>query len=368
MNEEAERRPVRPGRVAIISDAMPERNGVGAYYHDLINQLEELGYKTEFICPTGKGQGLLRLPLPGDSTQKVFLPSLPRFRRILRTLKPETIVVATPGPFGLLGAWWAKRLGARLIVGFHTHFSSVTDLYGNPFLRPLSRFYFNFADRYLFRHAHLVLGNSEPMVELACKLGAKKAALMGTLLPTPSRVRPLAPVSETIGRVLFAGRLAPEKRIDTIMAAAQELPEVRFSIAGDGPQKSEVVSCAAKLPNLEYLGWISRDDLIEQIDLADVLVLPSYVESFGTVALEAMARQRVALVSANCGILDWPGLSEHLYRLEEDETVAHALRRIQAEGFEAREDKAIAGRIAASRLNNKSLLHWCELMQPADSA
>ncbi len=368
MNVEADSRPVRPGRVAIISDAMPERNGVGAYYHDLINQLEELGYKTEFICPTGKGQGLLRVPLPGDSTQRVYLPSLPRFRRILRSLKPETIVVGTPGPFGLLGAWWAKRLGARLIVGFHTHFSSVTDLYGNPFLRPLSRFYFNFADRYLFRHADLALGNSEPMVELAKELGAKKAALMGTLLPTPSRVRPQTPVRESIGRVLFAGRLAPEKRVDTIMAAARDLPEIQFAIAGDGPQKPEVIGCATELPNLEYLGWISRDELIEQMDLSDVLVLPSYVESFGTVALEAMARQRVALVSANCGILDWPGLSEHLYRIEEGETVTDALRRILAQGFEAREDTAIAGRIAASRLNNKSLLHWCELMQPTEQA
>ncbi len=366
MSEEADSAPVRPGRVAIISDAMPERNGVGAYYHDLIGQLEELGYKTEFICPTGKGQGIVRLPLPGDSTQKVFLPSLPRFRRILRSLKPETIVVGTPGPFGLLGAWWAKRLGARLIVGFHTHFSGVTDLYGNPFLRPLSRFYFNFADRYLLRNADLTLGNSEAMVELATELGAKRADLMGTLLPTPVRVKPLAAVRETVGRVLFAGRLAPEKRVDTIIEAARQLPEVAFAIAGDGPQKSDVLKAEEELPNLEYLGWVSRDDLIEQMDLSDVLVLPSYVESFGTVALEAMARQRVALVSANCGILDWPGLSEHIYRIGEEETVADALRRILAQSFEAREDKATAGRIAASRLNNKSLLHWCELMQPAN--
>lgn len=368
MNVEADSAPVRPGRVAIISDAMPERNGVGAYYHDLIGQLEELGYETEFICPTGKGAGIVRLPLPGDSTQKVYLPSLPRFRRILRNLEPETIVVATPGPFGLLGAWWAKRLGARLIVGFHTHFSGVTDLYGNPFLRPLSRFYFNFADKYLLRNADLTLGNSEAMVELATELGAERAELMGTLLPTPVRVQPLAPIRDKVGRVLFAGRLAPEKRVDTIVAAARELPDIAFAIAGDGPQKSDVVKTAAELPNLEYLGWVSRDDLIEQMDLSDVLVLPSYVESFGTVALEAMARQRVALVSANCGILDWPGLSEHIYRIDEDETVADALRQIQAQTFEAREDKAIAGRIAASRLNNKSLLHWCELMRPADRA
>ena len=368
MDVETDSAPVRPGRVAIISDAMPERNGVGAYYHDLIGQLEELGYRTEFVCPTGKGQGIIRLPLPGDSTQKVYLPSLPRFRRIMRSLKPETIVVGTPGPFGLLGVWWAKRLGARLIVGFHTHFSGVTDLYGNPLLRLVSRFFFNFADRYLLRNADLTLGNSEAMVELATELGASEAQLMGTLLPTPVRVRPLADFRQDVGRILFAGRLAPEKRVDTVIDAAREMPDTQFAIAGDGPQKSDVLKAASELPNLEYLGWVSRDELIEQMDLSDVLVLPSYVESFGTVALEAMARQRLALVSANCGILDWPGLSEHLYRIDENETVAEALRRIKAQSFEVREDNAVAGRIAANRLNARSLLHWCELMQPADPA
>ena len=113
---------------------------------------------------------------------------------------------------------------------------------------------------------------------------------------------------------------------------------------------------------------MSRDQLIEQMDFSDLLVLPSYVESFGTVALEAMARQRLALVSANCGILDWPGLSEHIYRIAEDETVADALRRICAQPAGTREENAIAGRIAASRLNQKSLLHWCELMQPVEPA
>ena len=45
----------------------------------------------------------------------------------------------------------------------------------------------------------------------------------------------------------------------------------------------------------------------------------------------------------------------------------HTLYAKQAQPFETREDNAIAGRIAASRLNNKSLLHWGELMQPVNA-
>ncbi len=349
-------------RVAIISDAVPERNGVGAYYRDLVDQLDEQGYRTEFICPTGKGE-IFSFPLPGDATQRVWLPSLPRFRRILRGLMPETVIVATPGPFGLLGAWWAKRLGARLIVGFHTHFSSVTDLYDNWLLRPLSRFYFRFADRYLFRHGDLVLANSDAMVELAKQLGARQAELMGTLLPTPCRSNPIAPPRSDVRRILFAGRLAPEKRVDTVLAAAEQLPELQFSVAGDGPQKAEVMDRARQLPNLACLGWVSRDQLIQQMDLADVLVLPSYVESFGTVALEAMARQRLALVSANCGILDWSGVNDSLYRIDDGESLTEALRRIVALPAGDRQQLALRAHEAAADLNRRSFMHWRGLIE-----
>ena len=104
--------PPRPlggiGRVAIVSDSLPERNGVGAYYRDLVDHFDDQGYRTEFICPTGKRGEYLKFPLPGDATQRIWIPSPRRFREAMRRLEPETVVVATPGPYGLLGAWWAE--------------------------------------------------------------------------------------------------------------------------------------------------------------------------------------------------------------------------------------------------------------------
>ena len=104
------------------------------------------------------------------------------------------------------------------------------------------------------------------------------------------------------------------------------------------------------------------------MDQADVLVLPSYVESFGTVALEAMARQRLALVSANCGILDWSGLQERLYRISEDETVTDALRRVSAIPEQSRRQTALQAHEAANDLNRKSLAHWRKLIENGTAA
>lgn len=357
----ARQNPVAVTRVAVVSDSLPARNGVGAYYLDLLDQLADDEFETELICPRNARDGL-RFPLPGDSTQRIWVPSPARFRRELKRLRPHCMVVATPGPYGQLGAWWANHLGIELIVGFHTDYAGVTDLYSNPLLRGFSRFYFSIADRMLFRRADLVLGNSAPMLDTAASLGARKTDLMGTLVPKTSLAAPVANAMETLGHVLFAGRLAVEKNIQQVLDAAAELPAVRFTIAGEGPLRDSVVDQATRLDNVSYLGWVDRDALLAAMDSADMLVLPSSLESFGTVALEAMARQRLALVSSACGILDWPDLAPHLYRIGENRTVADAIRDIAALEPAARREKAAAARQAALRLNAQSLDEWRQLL------
>jgi glycosyltransferase involved in cell wall biosynthesis len=118
---------------------------------------------------------------------------------------------------------------------------------------------------------------------------------------------------------LFAGRLAPEKNLGAVVEAAEALPEMRFMVAGDGPLRQWLTTQAERLPNLEYIGWVKRPRILPLIDDVDALVLPSTVESFGTIALEAMARGRLVVVSSQCGILSWNLLKRGLFQMREDE-------------------------------------------------
>jgi len=175
-------------------------------------------------------------------------------------------------------------------------------------------------------------------------------------------LEPEHPLHGDLKRVVFAGRLAPEKRIQTVIDAAHDLPDIEFTIAGDGPLKNSVEQQADTLPNLEYVGWVSRRDLLAQMDRADMLVLNSVVESFGTVALEAMARGRLALVSNTCGIVEWPDLVDKLYQIDDDETLSAAIRRIARLPADSRAATGRAARDAALRLNRGSLLHWLDVL------
>ena len=352
----------RRTRVAFVSDALPDRNGVGTYYRDLIEQLEGSTVHAELVCPDDPRRELISLPLPGDATQRLSVPSPRSLARRLAELDPATIVVATPGPYGLLGARYGRRKRAHVIIGFHTHFEKLTELYWRSLMRRLSRRYLESANRHLFRHGAVVLANSGEMMSIASRLGARDVRLMGTLLAKPFLEAPATPPRPRLERALFAGRLALEKNLEAVVEAAEQVPEVRFSIAGDGPLRARMESAAARLPNLELLGWVPRRRLVEEMDEHDLLVLPSKVESFGTVGIEAMARQRLVLVSDQCGMVQWPSLSGSLYQVGAEESLGDAVRRVAELPESERRRTAARGRTAAIELNERSLGHWLKLL------
>jgi len=359
----AEPVPLAAARIAIVSDAEPERNGVGAYYADLADHLRDHVEDLSVLAP-GRDDDLrgLSFPLPGDSTQTLTLPNPIMVRRRLLAMRPHAIVVPTPGPWGLLAARLAGGLGARLVVGFHTHYERLADLYWHNAIGMVPRSYMRLANRFLFDRAEVVLANSHAMAEAARALGAERVQLMGTPIPRGFIDPPPHPVSGPIRSVVFAGRLAPEKNIQAVMNAARALPDIAFTIAGDGPERVALEAQATALPNVTLTGWVARSHLPALIDGHDALVLPSHVESLGTIALEALARGRTVLVSTHCGITEWPMLDRALFRIGTGETVAQALARVASLDGAIRHRKAVLGAEGAREMNASALAGWLDVL------
>ncbi len=352
-------------KLVVVSDAASERNGVGSYYADLVRQLQSRGVTAELICPVDHRAGWLRRlapPLPGDYTQRLWFPRPIKLWRRLMRAAPDAIVVPTPGPFGMIGMLAARRLGVPLFVGFHTHFEALASIYWASGFGRVCRWYLESCNRLLFRSASVVLANSDEMLAQARKLGAVSPQLMGTSVALEFVQRPIVPNPAGPLRILFAGRLAEEKNLPAVIELARARPGISISIAGDGPLRSLVESAAASLDNLRYLGWVSRTDLIATIDRHDFLLLPSSVESFGTVALESMARGRPPVVSAACGIAEWRDLSAGLFTIGSDESIADAIDRIAALSADERARRSAAARHAALALNDANLNGWLELL------
>lgn len=352
-------------RVAIISDAAPERNGVGAYYRDLIEHLRDHVERVEIFCPAQTPsiwRGQLSFPLPGDSSQSVSIPPLGELSRRVRELAPHIVIVPTPGPYGLLGMHLAMRQGAGMVVGFHTHYERLSGLYWSRIFAGISRRYLKLSNQLLFRNAATVLANSPEMVAVAQAIGARNVQLMGTPISRVFLDQPVVPLAPKVSRVLFAGRLAPEKNIQAVITAAERLPHIEFQIAGDGPLRGYISERSKKLPNLTYLGWLGRAEVLNVLDGADMLVLPSHVESFGTIALEGMARNKSVLVSAQCGILNWPSLNRGIFHVGGQETVAEAIHRIASLDYSVRKKKAHVASQSARQLNEWTVGNWLQVL------
>ncbi|MDZ7782101.1 MAG: glycosyltransferase [Halioglobus sp.] len=358
-------------RVLVVSDSPPERNGVGSYYADLVRQLDSRIDRSVLVCPGGKRSAWNRYllpPLPGDSTQKIWLPNPIRLWRELRDVRPHVIVLPTPGPYGIAGLLAARIMDIPVIAAFHTHFEALAGMYWATLFGSLSKWYLSSCNRLLFRHSELVLANSREMMHQAREFGAHRVELMGTSVSSEFIERPQVPIKAHVRRVLFVGRLAEEKNLPALIEAATALPELHFTVAGEGPQRDIVEAAGTRLPNFDYIGWQPRDALVDVIDSHDLLVLPSHVESFGTVALEAMARGRLVLVSRACGITDWPELAAALFIIGDDESLAQALRRVSALPEATRRECSKNAREAAHYLNDWNLRAWTAWLDRSRSA
>ncbi|WP_348261022.1 glycosyltransferase family 4 protein [Telmatobacter sp. DSM 110680] len=93
------------------------------------------------------------------------------------------------------------------------------------------------------------------------------------------------------GYFLFAGRLTEEKGIRVLLECwkhGQDLPKLK--IAGTGPLENEVRAAVSTMPNVEWLGARSSDEVIGLMADASALLCPSqWYEGMPRVVIESLA-------------------------------------------------------------------------------
>ena len=131
------------------------------------------------------------------------------------------------------------------------------------------------------------------------------------------RLQRIAPTKRV---VLYVGRLAAMKGVDTFLRAAARVaplaPDALFVVAGEGPEYPRLVELAARLEigdRVMFLGKVTDEEREVLLAGASVFVLPSVVEPFGIAALEAMAAGVPTIVSKTSGIAE---ISSSTFRVD----------------------------------------------------
>jgi glycosyltransferase involved in cell wall biosynthesis len=126
----------------------------------------------------------------------------------------------------------------------------------------------------------------------------------GFSLPGAEEITP--PPTHSGIRILFLGRIAPEKGVFAFMKRFLEVgdqqDELRLGGAPEAEYGAMVTEACARSENVTHLGVLGRDTLLAALRDVDALVLPSGMEggvreNFGNVIVEALLAGRPVMVT-----------------------------------------------------------------------
>lgn len=156
-----------------------------------------------------------------------------------------------------------------------------------------------------------------------------------------------------VTRLLYVGRLAPQKNLPLLLAVVQRLKAAgctafKLSLVGEGPEEAALRAQAARddlLAHVEFRGAVSREEVVGVFAEADVFVLTSDYEGFPRVLMEAAAAAlpvvSTTVSGADEAIAD--GTTGYLAPIGDADALVTALRRL-IESAELRQRLGAAAR------------------------
>jgi glycosyltransferase involved in cell wall biosynthesis len=170
-------------------------------------------------------------------------------------------------------------------------------------------------------------------------------AAAARLFPKRELVRAAYGIPQDCCCVLFAGRLAPEKDVASLIRVAATVPRLFVLVVGGGPLESALKEMAGRLlPGRHcFAGFLNQDKLPEAYAAADLLSVPSGYEPWGLTCNEAMVSGLPLVVSDRVGAaadLVVTGRTGWSYRYGDDsdhsEALAKAVSALRIRGDELR--------------------------------
>jgi glycosyltransferase involved in cell wall biosynthesis len=351
----------KPPRALVFTDTFEETNGVAGTMRRLAALGDaEIGVVTSHPDPPSLSGTVAfepewSFPLPTSEHIELRFPNVVEVLRYVESESPDVIHLATPGPVGACGLVAGTLLGIPLIGSYHTELGP----YALQATRDLvvAEAMSVYVD-WFYRRCETVLAPTRIVADALVERGvtARPAVWsrgVDAQLFTPERRRADLR-AELLGDgdllLLSVGRVSPEKRLDTLLAAfaraVAERPGLRLAIAGDGPARATLEQGAPG--GVLFVGELHGPALADLYASADVFCFPSTTDTFGQVLLEAGASGLPVVAAAAGGSLELVrhGATGFLGAPDDAEAFARALLDLAA-SEPLRQRLGSAGRAAA---------------------
>lgn len=304
-------------KIALFSEVfIPKIDGVVNTTCRLLSYLQDHGHQSILFAPSGGPKqyastpviGLNGFPLPMYPDLQI-VPPIVNVSEQLDAFQPDIIHLINPFSLCLAGLWYGLQKNIPIAASYQTDLAGYANYWGVGYLGPIIWAYLrsihnqadlNFAPSHFTQRE--LLANQFQRVKVWGRgvdgnqfSPAKRDENMRRRLSGGEVEKPL---------LLYVGRLSTEKRIDWLRKIFDHFSDVRLAIVGDGPQRNELEQIFAHTPTV-FSGYMVGEDLAKAYASGDIFVFPAANETFGNVALEAMASGLAVIVPNSGGVTDF---------------------------------------------------------------
>lgn len=344
-------------RIAITSDLYyPMSNGVAVFAHNLAKGLAKQGHEVMVICPSFKGKRYrtrqdgvttvymrsIRFPFYPDQINKVptgkeilgvALPRLayrhglwitvdpyPELKKALNKFHPDVIHNQTAEMIAIAARRYAKKYDVPMVSTGHAYPDNLTSQVKllRPLKKPLDAALRTYMASFLKHSEYATMPTEMAIDDLVPK---NRRRFNVTVEPLSNGVdlakftpgKPNAKVlrryhlDPKTPRVLYVGRVDPEKSISNVVTAfagvLEEVPNAELVIVGDGTDRRHLLDLAEALGierSVKFPGRVMPPDVIDIYRSATVFATASETETQGIVLIEAAATG-LPLVAVDAG-------------------------------------------------------------------
>lgn len=357
MTTSADQNHVKPIRVVLGCDTFPpDINGAARFAERLAGGLARRGHEVHIIAPAfDKNYGTFAETHDGammtvhrlrsrrllqHKTLRFVWPFTLRKRTdaLLAEIKPDAVHIQSHLVVGRYLVKSAKALGIRLLATNHIMPENLV-----KYSVIIPRWFEKTAMKLAWKDAGRVLRQVDAITtptRRAAKALEAEAGVSDVLAIScgidAGKFANNTPTTNANPRILFLGRLDPEKQIHNLLLAVAKLPQslnVQVEIVGDGGERKNLGQLAEQLglgSSVQFRGHISEDELPKAYERATLFAMPSIAELQSIATMEAMAAGR-PIVAANAMALPHlvhDGDNGYLFEPDDVDQFADSLLRI----------------------------------------